>query len=75
MKRIVYITFLILPISIIAFFWKDNYYSIFPYYVLFYIPILSIIRMKYIGMTWKEILKSLIPFLGIRNRLKVFTKK
>ncbi|WP_247237343.1 hypothetical protein [Telluribacter sp. SYSU D00476] len=38
--------------------------------ILVFIPLLAFLRMRYIGMSWKEIVLSFIPFHGIKYRSK-----
>lgn len=43
--------------------------------VLFYIPTLAILRMRYLKMSWKEFLISLIPFYGVWYRFRRVSEK
>lgn len=76
MNRIVFILLLLVPFFLLGYFFPQDFpQKILPVLIIFYIPILVIIRMKFIKMSWKEMLLSLIPFYGIRYQFKIFTKK
>lgn len=53
----------------------DSGIEVLQYLIMFYLPVLTLIRMKYIGLTYKEMLLTFIPFYGIKYRYKVFTEK
>ncbi len=38
--------------------------------ILIYIPIIGLLRMRYLKFTWKDFLLSFIPFYGIHYRTK-----
>ncbi len=38
--------------------------------LLLYIPAIAILRMRYLKMSWKEVLLSFIPFYGMRYRFR-----
>lgn len=76
MSRFLFIIILLVPFFILGAVFPDIFpEKILPYMIIFYIPILSVIRMKYIGMKWKDILVSFIPFYGLKNSYKIFTEK
>jgi hypothetical protein len=73
MKRIIYLVLLITPFVVCGALFKNFATDIFPYLV-FYAAALTIIRQRYIKMTWKEILKS--PFiLNLKEKNRIFTDK
>ena len=47
----------------------------FSLIILVYIPIISILRMRYLGMTPIDYLLGLIPFYGVYHRFKRIAKK
>lgn len=76
MNRTVFILTLFAPFVILAaIFPKSFTMSILPYLIILYVPTITIIRMKHIKFTWKEVLYSFIPFYGFKYRFKVFTEK
>ena len=76
MNRTIYFIVLLLPFAILGSLFPTNFSSdILPYLIIFYIPVISILRMKFVKFTWIEILKSMIPFYGLKYRFKVFTEK
>ncbi len=38
--------------------------------ILVYIPVVGILRMRYLKFTWKEVMLSLVPFLGSTYKYK-----
>jgi hypothetical protein len=43
-----------------------------PFFILLiYLPIVHNLRRKYLGMTWRDVLKSFIPFYGMKQRYKI----
>ncbi len=76
MNRIIFIVVLLLPFFILGYLFPDKFpHIILPVLIVIYIPVLTILRMKYIKMSWKEILISMIPFYGYSKQIKIFTKK
>jgi len=76
MNRLAFLIILLLPFFLLGAIFPDIFpEKILPYMIIFYIPTLSVIRMRKIGMTWKDILISFIPFYGLKNSYKVFTEK
>jgi hypothetical protein len=45
------------------------------YTILLYLPIISVIRMKYLKFSIKQILSSFIPFYGLKFRQKIYFDK
>lgn len=39
--------------------------------LLVYLPLILNMRRKYLGMTWKDVVKSFIPFYGVKERFKI----
>ena len=82
MKRSLFIILLILPfviaglsVNIINGMQLKDLTEILKWLILVYIPILTIIRMRYIKLSWKQFFLSFVPIIGIRNRFKIFTEK
>jgi hypothetical protein len=76
MNRLIFLIVTFLPFFILGAVFPEIFPDqILPYMIIFYIPTISVVRMRSIGMTWKEILISFIPFWGIKNSYKVFTEK
>lgn len=81
MNRLVYISLVILPfvVSAIVIGIKngslEGIANIFSIIVIFYLPIIAIIRMKTLKAPLKEILLSFIPFFGTKYRFKRFLEK
>jgi len=73
MKRYIFLFLLITPFIVCGALFKNYATEIFPY-LPFYVAILTIIRQRYIKMTWKEILKSPLIF-SLKERTKIFTEK
>ncbi len=75
MNRIVYLIVLFVPFIVLGSFYPHKFPThILPYLVIFYIPTVTILRMKYLKYSWKEIFKSFIPFYGVKYRFRVFKK-
>ncbi len=73
MNRGIYLFLLLSPFIICGAFFKNYATEIFPY-LPFYVAILTIIRQRYIKMTWKEILQSPLTF-SFKEKKKIFTEK
>ena len=43
--------------------------------ILVYIPLIAILRMRYLGISLKEYLLGLVPFYGESHRFKRLTKR
>ena len=43
--------------------------------MLLYIPVIAILRMRHLKMSWKEFLIGLIPFYGTWYRFRRFSEK
>ena len=77
MNRITYIVLLILPCVICGAVFKNfpkDPPSVLPILLGVYIPLLTIIRMKSLGMTWREILKA-FWYTSFKERMRIFTDK
>ncbi len=76
MNRIIYLIILFVPFIVLGALYPNRFPTqILPYLVIFYIPIITIIRMKYLKCSWRCIFKSFIPFYGLKYRFKVFKEK
>lgn len=80
MNRITFYLGLVIPFFALGFAMRSTIsfelgIKIFQYLIIFYLPTLTFIRMKYLGLTFKEMLLALVPFYGIKYRYKVFTEK
>lgn|GEM_PF-6835232 len=76
MTRTKFILLLTIPPLIVGNLFREIFpVKILPFIIIFYIPLVTILRMRYVGMTWKEALKSFIPFYGFKYRFKLFQKK
>jgi hypothetical protein len=47
----------------------------FYFIILVYIPLIAILRMRYLGITLKEYLLGLVPFYGESHRFRRLTKE
>jgi len=76
MNRFIYLTVLYLPFIVLGALYPKSFSTqILPYLVIFFIPIITIIRMKFFKCSWNNIFKSFIPFYGLKYRFKVFKEK
>jgi hypothetical protein len=75
MTRTIYLIALLLPPALIGLLLPlEQAISAFKYLVIFYIPVITLVRMRKIGMNGKEMLKSLVPFLGFKNQWRPFER-
>ncbi len=80
MNQTLFYLALIIPFSLLGLYMGntisfDAGVEIFQYLIVFYIPVLTFVIMKYIGMRYKEMLLAFVPFYGLKYRYKVFTEK
>lgn len=76
MKRLYFIILTMLPFVLMTALPQSIFTkSIIPYTMILYFPAITYMRIKYLGMTKKEVLKALIPFYGINYYLKIFLDK
>ena len=47
----------------------------FYFIILVYVPLIAILRMRYLGISLREYLLGLVPFYGESHRFKRLTKK
>lgn len=77
-NRALYIFLLLAPFAICGAVFK-GYPSDPPYMspllIGVYVPILTLWRMKSLGMSWKQVLKTLFGFFNIKDRLRIFIDK
>ncbi len=45
------------------------------WHIAIVIPLAAIFRMRYYGLSRKEILKSFIPFYGLKHRIGIYFKE
>ncbi|WP_353480035.1 hypothetical protein [Haliscomenobacter sp.] len=75
MTRTIYLIALLIPPALIGLLLPlEQAISTFKYLVIFYIPAITLIRMRKIGMNGKEILKTFVPFLGLKNQWRPFER-
>jgi len=72
MTRSIYIFLLFAPYAICGALIKNPNSSttVFLYLIAVYNPILTLIRMKYLKMSWKEIFKAIFGF-SIKQRFRI----
>ncbi len=80
MTRTKFILLLTIPPLLAGYYFREIFPEeiipfIIPFFIIIYFPLVYLLRMRYVGMTWKEVGKSFIPFYGIKNRFKTFQKK
>lgn len=76
LSRILFALMILIPPVIFgSVFSRVMFIASLDYLILFYLPIIYFIRMRTIGMTWKECFKSLIPFYGLKYQYKLFFGK
>lgn len=77
MKRLYHFLIVIVPAILIGVFISDEQrlIQISMWHLAIVIPIATIVRMRYYGLSNKKILKSFIPFYGLRYRFEIFFKE
>jgi len=81
MSRIVFIILsIVLPLGIVLLYYgvpsEENPLpiSIIIIYLIF-VQILTIFRLRYLKLSWKDCFKAIIPFYGAKYRYLIFTEK
>lgn len=74
MKRLYHLLIIIIPAIFIGLFVSDEekLIQVSMWHIAIVIPIATIIRMRYYGLSMKKILISFIPFYGVRYRFEMF---
>lgn len=74
MNRTLYLLVLIVLIFIAGAIYKEEFPSKVFVFMPFYIAIITILRQRYMKMTWKQILKAPLSF-KFKERIQIFTEK
>jgi hypothetical protein len=80
MNRTLFYIGLILPFSVLGLAMRfaigfEAGIKVLQYLIAFYLPVLTFIRMRYIGLSYKQMLTTFIPIYGLKHRYRVFTEK
>ena len=80
MNRALFYTGLILPFSVLGLAMRfaidfESGITVLQYLIAIYLPVLIFARMRYIGLSYKQMLMTIIPVYGLKYRYKVFTEK
>lgn len=77
MKRIYHLLFTLIPPVLIALLSKseEQMIELLMWHLAVIVPITTVLRMKYAGYSTKQIALAFVPFWGLKNRLRIFTKE